>query len=145
MWQAGAAAHLPCPGPRHMGFSGCSSRALDTGSIIVVHRMSCFTAHGIFPGQGLNLCLLHWQMDSLPLSRQGNPLCPLISLITTLSTYHLFSTPFFSLLSDQLYKYMNLRMFKCQPTWYHCKTGKNVITVYIFFIFTQSPEFRVHP
>ena len=28
---------------------------------------------GIFPTQGLNLCLLHWQVDSLPLSHQGSP------------------------------------------------------------------------
>ena len=27
----------------------------------------------IFPTQGLNLCLLHWQADSLPLSHQGSP------------------------------------------------------------------------
>ena len=25
-------------------------------------------------GQGLNLCLLHWQVDSLPMSNQGSPL-----------------------------------------------------------------------
>ena len=28
---------------------------------------------GIFQPQGLNLCLLHWQADSLPLSHQGSP------------------------------------------------------------------------
>ena len=27
---------------------------------------------GIFPTQGLNPCLLHWQADSLPLSHQGS-------------------------------------------------------------------------
>ena len=26
--------------------------------------------------QGLNPCLLHWQVDSLPLSRQGSPVTP---------------------------------------------------------------------
>ena len=26
---------------------------------------------GIFPDQGWDLCLLHWQADSLPLSHQG--------------------------------------------------------------------------
>ena len=30
-------------------------------------------AYGIIPDQGSNLCLLHWQVDSLPLSHQGNP------------------------------------------------------------------------
>ena len=33
---------------------------------------SCPTAPGIFPDQGQNLCLLHWQADSLPLSHQGS-------------------------------------------------------------------------
>ena len=31
---------------------------------------SCSIAPGIFLDQGLNLCLLHWQVDSLPLSHQ---------------------------------------------------------------------------
>ena len=32
--------------------------------------------HGMWdlPGPGLNPCLLHWQVDSLPLSQQGSPL-----------------------------------------------------------------------
>ena len=34
---------------------------------------SCSVACGILPYQGLNLCLLHWQSDSLPLSYQGIP------------------------------------------------------------------------
>ena len=35
-----------------------------------------FLLQGIFPAQGLNLCLLgrlHWQTDSLPLSHLGSP------------------------------------------------------------------------
>ena len=35
--------------------------------------LSCSSACGIFPGQGSNPCLLHWQVDSLALSHQGNP------------------------------------------------------------------------
>ena len=31
-----------------------------------------FPSPGIFPTQGSNPCLLHWQ-DSLPLSHEGNP------------------------------------------------------------------------
>ena len=30
---------------------------------------------GIFPDQGLNPCLLHWQANPLPLSHQGSPSC----------------------------------------------------------------------
>ena len=32
-----------------------------------------FLFQGTFLIQGLNLCLLHWQVDSLPLSHLGNP------------------------------------------------------------------------
>ena len=32
-------------------------------------------SRGIFPTQELNLHLLHWQADSLPLSHQGSPSC----------------------------------------------------------------------
>ena len=32
-----------------------------------------FLLQGIFPDQGLNPCLLHWQVDSLPLSHNGSP------------------------------------------------------------------------
>ena len=32
-----------------------------------------FLLHGIFPAQGLNSHLLHWQADSLPLNHQGSP------------------------------------------------------------------------
>ena len=42
-------------------------------SVVVVHRLSCPAACGIFPDQGSNMCLLHWKMDSLPLSHQGSP------------------------------------------------------------------------
>ena len=44
-----------------------------SGSEVVAHGRSCSTACGIFPDQGSNLCLLHWQADSLPLSHQGSP------------------------------------------------------------------------
>ena len=38
------------------------------------HWSGChFFLQGIFPTQGLNLSLLHWQADSLPLSPQGSP------------------------------------------------------------------------
>ena len=45
----------------------------STGSVVVAHGFSCPTACGIFPDQGLNLCLLHWQVDPSPLSHQGSP------------------------------------------------------------------------
>ena len=52
---------LQSTGSRHVGFSSCSTQA---GSVVVVHKLSCSTACGIFLDQGLNLCLLFWQVDS---------------------------------------------------------------------------------
>ena len=46
-------------------------RSKSTDSVVVVHGPSCSTACGILPDQGSNLCPLHWQADSLPLSQQG--------------------------------------------------------------------------
>ena len=45
----------------------------STGSAVEAHRLSSSLACGICPDQASNLCLLHWQVDSLPLCHQGNP------------------------------------------------------------------------
>ena len=65
---------------RHTDFSSWSSWAQKlqlpgskTGSVAVVHRLSGSETRGIFPDQRLSLCLLHWQVDSCPLSHQGSP------------------------------------------------------------------------
>ena len=56
------------------GLGSCDMRALEcTGSVALVRGLSCSSACGIFPDQGSNLCLLHWQVDSSPLSHQGSP------------------------------------------------------------------------
>ena len=34
-------------------------------SVVVAHGLSCCFTCGIFPDQGSNLCLLHWQADSI--------------------------------------------------------------------------------
>ena len=52
---------------------GASLVAGDINSVVVVLGLSCSAACGIFPAQGLNPCLLHWQVNSLPLSHQGSP------------------------------------------------------------------------
>ena len=41
-------------------------------SVVVAHRLSCPTAHGIFLDQGPNLCPLYWQADSQPLDHQSS-------------------------------------------------------------------------
>ena len=48
-------------------------RLQSTGSIVVVHQLSCSTSCGIFLDQGSNPCVLPWQTDSLPLSHQRRP------------------------------------------------------------------------
>ena len=55
------------------GLSSCSSQAVEhTGSIVVVHRLSCPMECGVFPDQGSNLCLLHWQTECSQLSHKGS-------------------------------------------------------------------------
>ena len=55
-------------GSRVHGISSC-----HFSSVVVVPGLSYFMARGIFPDQGSNPCLLHWQADSLPLSHQRSP------------------------------------------------------------------------
>ena len=57
----------------HCGGLVAAPRLQSPGSIVVAHGLSCSTVCGIFPDQRLKSCLLHWQMDSLPLSHQGSP------------------------------------------------------------------------
>ena len=88
--QAGATLQLWCMGfslPIAMAFSCCRAQPLgtqgsavpapelqNTGSVVVPYRLSCsIPACGIFPDQGSDLCLLHWQADSLSLSYQSSP------------------------------------------------------------------------
>ena len=42
---------LQSMGSRACGLSSCGSRALNTGSLVVVHRLSCSKACGIFLDQ----------------------------------------------------------------------------------------------
>ena len=39
----------------------------------MVRGLSCSKTYGIFPDQVSNPHLMHWQVDSLPLSQQGSP------------------------------------------------------------------------
>ena len=52
---------------------GRGSQALEPRLNSCGAPSSCFLTCGILPDQGLNLCLLHWQGDYLPLSQQGSP------------------------------------------------------------------------
>ena len=55
------------------GPSSCRVRALKPGLGGVECGLSCSKASGIFPAQGPNPCLLHWQAYPYPLYRQGGP------------------------------------------------------------------------
>ena len=59
---------LQSTGSRSRGLVVVAPGLQSTGSVIVVHGLTCSTASGIFPDQGSNLCLLMWQMDFPPLS-----------------------------------------------------------------------------
>ena len=51
----------------------CSCDAQACGGLLWWPGFTCSMACGIFPDQILNLCLLHWQVDSYPLYHQGSP------------------------------------------------------------------------
>ena len=42
--------------------------------MVVAHGLSYTTICGIFPDYESNLCLMHWQVDSLPLSYEFSSL-----------------------------------------------------------------------
>ena len=74
-----------------------------------------FLLQGIFLTQGSNLCLLHWQVDSLPLSHQGRPRSSLV--VQSLSCLTLCNPMDHSMpallsfsISQNLLKLMNLEM-----------------------------------
>ena len=54
-------------GCQGMWFSVAAGPGLQgTDSLVAAQGLSYFMACGIFQDQGSNLCLLHWQADSLP-------------------------------------------------------------------------------
>ena len=73
LWQSTGSRALGLP-QLHVGSLLAAPRLWGTGSIVVAHGLCCPSACGIFPDQGSNSCLLHWQTDSLPLSCQGSPI-----------------------------------------------------------------------
>ena len=55
------------------GLRSCGCWLWSRGSAVAALRLCGSRACGIFPDQGLNLCPLHWRVDSFPLSHQGSP------------------------------------------------------------------------
>ena len=82
LWHLGPA--VAAPGPSSSGTwapavvapgpSSCGTWALEHRIKPVAHRLSCSLERGLLLGSGdLKLCLLHWQVDSLPQSHQASP------------------------------------------------------------------------
>ena len=58
---------------QHLGLVVAVPGFQSTGSVVMLHALSCSPACGIFPDQGSNLYLLHGLADSLPWSHWGKP------------------------------------------------------------------------
>ena len=69
-----------------LGCMGSIVAARALVSVVVTRGFSCSLAWGIFqdPDQESNSSLLHWQVDSLPLSHQGSPSNFFLSTVCTL-------------------------------------------------------------
>ena len=74
----------------HVGSVVVARGLQSTGSVVVVHELSCSTTCGIFADQGSNPCALHWQVDSQPLRHQGSPGQAFLNLTAELFTYHCY-------------------------------------------------------
>ena len=107
------------------GFSCCRARlegawvsaveahgAWSTSSVVVARRLSYSRAHGIFPDQGLNPCLLHWQSDSLPLSHLGSPQAPSLQVRPS----NLCSKPFRCPVKFEKYSKLEEGRFHCHSS-----------------------------
>ena len=72
---------------RHTGLVVVAPSIYSTGSIFVAHRLSCSVACELLLDRGLNLCLLHWQAHSSPLSYQGNLSLNMLNVGTVLDVF----------------------------------------------------------
>ena len=63
---------LQSTGSRHAGSVVAAPEPRARDDVDGVHRFPA-PRHGIFIDQGLNLCPLHWQVDSYPLHHQRSP------------------------------------------------------------------------
>ena len=60
------------PSPHGARSPGCvGSRLQSTGSGVVARSLAAVWVCGVFPEQGQNPCLLHWQANALPQSHRG--------------------------------------------------------------------------
>ena len=86
LWRVGVTLRCGAWASQCGDFSCCRAEALGSqASIAVVHGLSCSSACGIFPDQGLNPSPMHWQVSSYPLYHQGSspPSFPAFSFTIT--------------------------------------------------------------
>ena len=74
----------------------CCLVAKSYQTLLLLHGLQLarfFLLQGIFLTQGFNVCLLHWQADSLPLSHQTTPSNTMLLLLSRFSHVRLCATP----------------------------------------------------
>lgn len=101
-----------CHGARALGCVGsevAAPRFHSKGSIVVVHGLSCPEAWGVLTDRESNRGLLHWQVNSSPLSHQGTP------ILRFLRNLHLFSVVTAPVYSYQWYEKFLFLPQSCQP------------------------------
>ena len=91
------------------GFSRCRAQARRARGLqslqllgcseVAVRRLSCSVASGIFPTQGWNPCLLHWQEGSFTTDPPGKPYLGTVLYIFLFFIRPLVSPYLFTLLS----------------------------------------------
>ena len=72
----------------HCSSFSCCWLTGTQASAVVVHKLSCPGACGIFPDQGSNPRPLHWQADSHPLDHQGSPGSIVVVILHLFSPYN---------------------------------------------------------
>ena len=112
-----------------VGFSSHGTWAQSCGSWAPEHWLhsggAYSVARGIFPDQGSNLCLLHWQADSLPLSHQGGP--------TFLFFFPTFNLYIFVPLFGSTLKFDIQSLWFCSQLWCHVFILWDLFCLWMFF------------
>lgn len=86
--------------------------------MVVEHGLSCFVSCGTFPGQGLKLCLLHWQVDFfLAQSHQGSPK-PFNLISSSLSNYKITDSK--AHIKSRLFSFLCTSAFLLNPIHHYC-------------------------
>ena len=119
-----------------MGSVVVTPRFYSIGSIVAAQGPSCSASCGTFPEQGSNTCLLHRQVDSLPLSHQGSLVLYLLTPIPHCLNYYSFMSleirsfrtfnlvlffsffkPQYSSITPQLWRFLSSYYSVCGPAW----------------------------